>query len=86
MPKSPAFGKITVSIGIASFPQQAKDMSELIEKADSALYCAKRGGRNQIWIYQDAGRSVPEFRVARRFLAMTKQQDVQEAIGLEQNA
>jgi diguanylate cyclase (GGDEF)-like protein len=78
-------GKITASIGIASFPQQANDVNDLIEKADSALYCAKRGGRNQIWIYQNAGQSVPEFRVARRFLALTKKEDLEEAVAFDRN-
>ncbi len=78
-------GRITASIGIASFPQQAKDMGDLIEKADSALYCAKRGGRNQIWIYEDAEKSVPEFRIARRFLALTKNDDLQEAVAFDKN-
>ncbi len=39
---------ITVSIGIAAFPKDAKLKEELILKADEALYKAKKGGRNQI--------------------------------------
>ncbi len=68
-------GKITASIGIASYPQQASNSADLIERADKALYCAKHGGRNQIWIYQDTEKSVSEFRVARRFLSLTKGED-----------
>lgn len=44
--------KITISIGIAAFPDDAKDPIELIELADSALYRAKRGGRNRISAYR----------------------------------
>ena len=44
--------RITISIGIASFPDDAKDPIELIELADSALYRAKRGGRNRISAYR----------------------------------
>src|ERR1700687_1427289 len=39
---------ITVSIGVAAFPDDARDPIELIELADSALYRAKRSGRNRI--------------------------------------
>ena len=44
--------KLTISIGIATFPEDAKDTDELIEKADSALYQAKQTGRNKVCIYQ----------------------------------
>lgn len=40
--------KFTISIGIASFPQDASDKETLIEKADQALYAAKRKGKNQL--------------------------------------
>jgi diguanylate cyclase (GGDEF)-like protein len=43
---------LTVSIGISSFPEDGKQMQELIDKADLALYQAKQSGRNQICIYQ----------------------------------
>jgi diguanylate cyclase (GGDEF)-like protein len=38
---------ITMSIGVANFPQHAKTPSQLIESADQALLEAKRSGRNQ---------------------------------------
>lgn len=41
-------GRITLSIGIAAFPNDATDEIGLIEKADRALYQSKRRGRNQI--------------------------------------
>ena len=40
--------RITISIGVAAFPDDATDPIELVELADSALYRAKRNGRNQI--------------------------------------
>jgi diguanylate cyclase (GGDEF)-like protein len=40
--------KITVSIGLSTFPQDAKLRDELIQKADSALYRAKGKGRNLV--------------------------------------
>lgn len=44
---------ITISIGIASFPEDSGDVIELVEMADSALYRAKREGRNRICAYRD---------------------------------
>lgn len=45
--------RITVSIGIAAFPDDASDVIELVEKADSALYRAKRTGRNRVAAYHE---------------------------------
>jgi len=39
---------ITVSIGIASFPDDAADCDEMIAKADKAMYEAKQKGRNRV--------------------------------------
>jgi diguanylate cyclase (GGDEF)-like protein len=46
--------RITISIGVAAFPDDARDPIELIELADSALYRAKRGGRNRVCAYSPA--------------------------------
>ncbi len=39
---------LTVSIGVASSPEDTKNLDRLIEKADQALYKAKKSGRNQV--------------------------------------
>lgn len=39
---------VTVSMGISSFPEDAKNAEELISKADQALYKAKESGRDRI--------------------------------------
>ncbi len=44
---------VTISIGVASFPDDSSDVIELVEMADSALYRAKREGRNRICAYRD---------------------------------
>jgi len=41
---------ITVSIGVASFPDDALDDDSLLSKADIALYEAKRQGRNRVCV------------------------------------
>ncbi len=44
---------VTISIGIAAFPTDSSDPIELVEMADSALYRAKREGRNRVCAYRD---------------------------------
>jgi diguanylate cyclase (GGDEF)-like protein len=41
-------GRVTISTGLASFPSEAKDETELIAKADARLYMAKNEGRNRV--------------------------------------
>lgn len=43
-----AAAKVTVSIGMATFPVDGKTTAELIDKSDWALYRAKKKGRNCI--------------------------------------
>ncbi|MBI5634259.1 MAG: diguanylate cyclase [Nitrospirae bacterium] len=43
---------ITVSGGVASFPQNASTAKSLLNAADSAMYAAKTAGRNTIICYQ----------------------------------
>lgn len=42
---------LTVSIGISSFPEGGKKTVQLIERADLALYQAKREGKNRIKLF-----------------------------------
>jgi diguanylate cyclase (GGDEF)-like protein len=41
-------GAITVSTGIANYPEDGDSVTGLIEAADRALYIAKRNGRNRV--------------------------------------
>ncbi|MBP7792415.1 MAG: GGDEF domain-containing protein [Candidatus Goldbacteria bacterium] len=43
--------KVTMSMGVATFPNDAKTRRELIENADKALYRAKNEGRNRVLKY-----------------------------------
>jgi diguanylate cyclase (GGDEF)-like protein len=43
--------QITVSMGIAAFPDHGQTLEEVIQASDKALYESKRGGRNRITVY-----------------------------------
>ena len=51
-PNDQATHRITISIGVAAYPDDATDPIQLVELADSALYRAKRSGRNRICAYR----------------------------------
>ena len=40
----------TISAGVASYPEGAADETQLVERADDALYESKRRGRNRVTI------------------------------------
>jgi diguanylate cyclase (GGDEF)-like protein len=46
----------TLSLGVATFPQDGTDTGALIEHADQALYHAKHSGRNRVVAYGDLPR------------------------------
>ena len=41
------FFPTTISIGISTFPEDGKEIEQLVEKADNALYKAKQSGKNK---------------------------------------
>jgi diguanylate cyclase (GGDEF)-like protein len=45
-------GSLTVSVGVATFPDQGQSGRELVEKADAALYRAKESGKNRAVLYE----------------------------------
>jgi len=46
-------GRITVSLGVAGFPEDGADSVTLLRAADHALYLAKRNGRNRVEVVQE---------------------------------
>jgi len=44
-------GKLTASVGISTYPDDARTVEELIRKADIALYEAKNAGRNRVKLF-----------------------------------
>lgn len=47
--------KITLSIGIASFPEHGDSEDEILSKADKALFKAKSTGKNRVVIWEEKG-------------------------------
>ena len=72
----PGLGKITASLGTACYPKQARSSSELIEKADKALYVAKNSGRDQVRVFEEdlQTTSQPVFTNVTRDLERPKQE------------
>ena len=47
---------VTVSVGVASYPDDGATSNALLEQADLAMYCAKKWGRNQVRTASEAER------------------------------
>lgn len=41
----------SVSIGVAEFPAHGADLQSILNKADQAMYLAKKGGRNRVLVF-----------------------------------
>ena len=57
-------GAITVSAGVATFPQHGRERDSLIRLADGALYWAKEHGKNQVRLARPDVAELSEFRPA----------------------
>jgi diguanylate cyclase (GGDEF)-like protein len=55
MPDSRDVLRVTVSIGLASYPEDSTEKRSLVEKADAALYRAKHGGKNAVVSTSETG-------------------------------
>ena len=51
-------GRVTLSAGIAVFPEHGPDQDTLLRNADAALYRAKQGGRDRVAIAQPGATAV----------------------------
>jgi diguanylate cyclase (GGDEF)-like protein len=50
---------LTASLGVATHDGETKDTDQLVEKADKALYAAKRAGRNRVMVFPPLNESDP---------------------------
>jgi diguanylate cyclase (GGDEF)-like protein len=46
-------GRVTVSIGVALWPQDGESAADVIRRADEALYESKQLGRNRVTLWRD---------------------------------
>jgi len=50
----PGGQNVTLSVGLAAFPEHGKSAEDMVRCAEAALQAAKRGGRNQVHTYSSA--------------------------------
>ena len=50
-------GRLTVSMGVATYPGDATEASELVRRADRSLYVSKARGKNRVHLYGENRRS-----------------------------
>jgi len=53
-------GRLTISIGVASYPDDADDAAKLLDRSDLALYASKRSGRNRTTAYDEEVQKMDE--------------------------
>jgi len=58
--------KLTLSIGISSYPLLGNEKSELIQQADKALYLAKKEGKNRAQVYKENPEQIGDGQVDRK--------------------
>jgi len=51
VPGQKEYLQVTISLGVSTYPDHAKERLLLIKKADDALYASKEGGRNRVTVY-----------------------------------
>ena len=68
---------LSASIGIALYPPDARDLNDLVERADQAMYASKNGGRNRFSYFTP---DLQEAAQARQSIAA----DLREAISAQQ--
>lgn len=45
-------GRMTISVGVSTFPLDASNLRDFVRAADIALYAAKRAGKNRVFSYE----------------------------------
>lgn len=71
-------GRVTISVGVAVFPDDGQDLGALADAADSAFFAAKRAGRNSARAHEAGMRAHPD---RRRDVKLTADADADAAEG-----
>src|SRR4029079_3773479 len=58
--------RTTVSVGISTFPGDARDAMGLLARADAALYQSKAAGRNRVTLYLTGMKKEDDTLIGRR--------------------
>jgi len=58
----------TISIGVSSFPLDAKHLSTLINKADKAMQMSKRKGKNCVSLYSISSRTLNRVKIVKNII------------------
>ncbi|HLG19295.1 MAG TPA: diguanylate cyclase [Bdellovibrionota bacterium] len=74
--------RVTLSVGLAEFPDDSESREDLIEKADRALYESKRAGRNRATAYH-AGLGKMESGLSEAKLIAVAEEEVRKATQAE---
>jgi diguanylate cyclase (GGDEF)-like protein len=57
-------GRVSVSVGVATYPAQGKTFSQILQAADAALYQSKAAGRDRVSIASGLEKSAGEKKVS----------------------
>jgi diguanylate cyclase (GGDEF)-like protein len=55
--------RITVSVGVCTFPDHAEDEKQLFKNADAAMYVVKNRGRNGVCVFNEDNMAGPEMQM-----------------------
>jgi diguanylate cyclase (GGDEF)-like protein len=55
-----AFSAITLTVGVAVYPNHGTDMAELVHAADEAMYRAKQAGRDRVQVAPTSNEQGPD--------------------------
>ncbi len=59
-------GFVSVSLGIASFPEDGRSLKDVLVSADLAVYASKNSGRNRVSIYREIRSEIPENMISKK--------------------
>lgn len=77
--------QVTVSVGVATFPDHGGSVAELIKAADRAQYRAKGRGKNRVYTVSDVAHEEASGPLGGRLLPLPSSGEVRVAVGFNQD-